>query len=216
MPVPSRPPPARLILIRHGESTWNREHRIQGQLDPPLSAEGRRQAARVAHRLTGRKPHGLYTSDLRRAVETAAPIEEVTGLKATKMPELREIFLGEWEGLQTEELTQRYPEAWARWAEEPSWDLIPGGESAAGFESRVESALDSLISRHEHADAVVVTHGGVIQIALHRIIGRPSRGLFPFRISNASITVISKRDGHLIIDRVNDTSHLEEPAHHAG
>jgi broad specificity phosphatase PhoE len=132
------------------------------------------------------------------------------------MPELREIFLGEWEGLQTEELTQRYPEAWARWAEEPSWDLIPGGESGAGFEARVASAMDSLIARHEHADAVVVTHGGVIQIALHRIIGRPSRGLFPFRISNASITVISKRDGHLIIDRVNDTGHLEVPAHHAG
>src|SRR6266571_6575575 len=103
LPLPAKPSPARLLLVRHGESTWNREHRIQGQLDPPLSAEGRRQAARLAHRLTGRKPHGLYTSDLRRAVETAAPIEQITGLQATKLPELREIFLGEWEGLQTEE-----------------------------------------------------------------------------------------------------------------
>jgi len=129
------------------------------------------------------------------------------------MPELREIFLGEWEGLRTEELVKRYPEAWARWAEEPSWDLIPGGESAAAFEARVESALDSFFVRHAQGDTVVVTHGGVIQIALHRIVGRPSRGLFPFRISNSSITLISKRDGHLIIDSVNDTGHLEGAAH---
>jgi phosphoserine phosphatase len=129
------------------------------------------------------------------------------------MQELREIFLGDWEGLRSEELVKRHPEAWARWTEEPSWDLIPGGESATAFESRVESALDLLFDRHPQTDTVVVTHGGVIQVALHRIVGRPSRGLFPFRISNASITVISKRDGHLLIDSVNDTSHLEGAAH---
>ena len=129
------------------------------------------------------------------------------------MPELREVFLGDWEGLRTAELLERYPHAWARWTEEPSWDLVPNGESGAVFEARVESTVDALFARHEHHDAVVVTHGGVIQVALHQIVGRPSRGLFPFRISNASITVISKRDGQLIIDSVNDTSHLEEPAH---
>ena len=86
-------------------------------------------------------------------------------------------------------------------------------ESAAAFEARVESALDSFFVRHAQGDTVVVTHGGVIQIALHRIVGRPSRGLFPFRISNSSITLISKRDGHLIIDSVNDTGHLEGAAH---
>jgi len=163
----------------------------------------------------GKRPLALYSSDLKRARQTAEPIEAVTGLEAVRMPELREIFLGDWEGLRTEELVERYPEAWAKWAEEPSWDLIPGGESAATFEARVESALDSFFVRHPKGDTVVVTHGGVIQIALHRIVGRPSRGLFPFRISNASITLISKRDGHLIIDSVNDASHLEGAAHRA-
>ena len=129
------------------------------------------------------------------------------------MPELREIFLGDWEGLRTEELVERYPDAWARWTEEPSWDLVPGGESASAFEGRVDSTIAELFARHEHADAIVVTHGGVIQVTLHQIVGRPSRGLFPFRISNASITVVSKRNGDLIIDSVNDTSHLEVPAH---
>jgi 2,3-bisphosphoglycerate-dependent phosphoglycerate mutase len=198
-----------LLLVRHGESTWNRQHRIQGQLDPPLSDQGHRQAALVAKRLAGRQLVGCYCSDLKRVVETAEPICEATGLEAVQMVGLREVYLGEWEGLHTRELAERYPDAWARWTEEPTWDLVPGGEGGAAFEARVAETLDTILKRHQHGDVLVVTHGGVIQIALHRVVGRPSRGLFPFRISNASITVIEKRGDRLIISAVNDTSHLE-------
>ena len=194
--------------MRHGESTWNREHRIQGQLDPPLSEQGRAQAAQLAKRLAWRRPHAIYASDLKRAVETAEPIAAATGLPVQPMTELREIFLGEWEGLHTAELAERYPEAWARWTVEPNWDLVPGGEGADAFEGRVGSALDGVLERHPHADSIVVTHGGVIQVALHRILGKPSRGLFPFRISNASITLIERRDGRVVVAGVNDVGHL--------
>jgi broad specificity phosphatase PhoE len=198
-----------LFLVRHGQSTWNREHRIQGQLDPPLSDEGRRQAERVGQRLAGRRFAGFYSSDLKRAFETSQAIEAATSHKPESIPGLREIFLGEWEGLRTDDLAQRFPEAWASWTEEPDWDLVPGGEGAELFETRVAAALDEILERHRHGDVVVVTHGGVIQIALHRVIGRPSRGLFPFKIQNASISVIEKRDGRMIIGGVNDTSHLD-------
>jgi broad specificity phosphatase PhoE len=198
-----------LILVRHGQSTWNREHRIQGQLDPPLSGEGRHQAERVGQRLAGRKFAGFYSSDLKRAFETSQAIEAAIGHQPRPMPGLREIYLGEWEGLRTDDLAQRFPEAWSRWTEEPDWDLVPGGEGAALFETRVAAALDEILERHKHGDVVVVTHGGVIQIALHRVVGRPSRGLFPFKIQNASISVIEKRDGRMIIGSVNDTSHLD-------
>jgi probable phosphoglycerate mutase len=200
------------LLVRHGESTWNEEHRIQGQLDPPLSKKGRLQAARLARRLARRRLEGIYVSDLKRAVETAAPLAEATGLRAEPMAGLREVFLGEWEGLHTEELVARFPEAWARWTQEPNWDLVPGGESGAAFEARVGEALDLIFDHHAAGEVVVVTHGGVIQIALHQVVGRPSRGLFPFRIANASITVLEKRNGRLTIDGVNDTGHLEDPA----
>jgi probable phosphoglycerate mutase len=201
--------PARLLLVRHGQSTWNREHRIQGQLDPPLSEEGRRQAERVGLRLAGRRFAGFYSSDLKRAFQTADAIQAATGLNPEPMRGLREIFLGEWEGLRTEELAERFPQAWASWNEEPDWDLVPGGEGAAAFETRVVAAVSSILERHHQGDVVVVTHGGVIQIALHRVIGRPSRGLFPFKIQNASISVIEKRDHRMIIGGVNDTSHLD-------
>jgi broad specificity phosphatase PhoE len=124
-------------------------------------------------------------------------------------PGLREIFLGEWEGLRTEEIAVRFPAAWARWREEPDWDLVPGGEGAVRFETRVSATLDEILDRHSHGDVLVVTHGGVIQIALHRVIGRPSRGLFPFKIQNASISVIEVRDGRVVIAGSNDVGHLE-------
>jgi broad specificity phosphatase PhoE len=197
------------MLVRHGQSTWNREHRIQGQLDPPLSAEGRTQADLLGRRLTGRRVAAFYSSDLKRAWETAHAIGAAIGLEPEPAPGVREIYLGEWEGLRTDELAQRFPEAWARWNEEPDWDVVPGGEGAAPFEARVTAALDAILERHAHGDILVVTHGGVIQVALHRVVGRPSHGLFPFKIQNASISVIEKRDGRMIIDGSNDVAHLE-------
>jgi broad specificity phosphatase PhoE len=198
--------------VRHGESTWNREHRIQGQLDPPLSEHGRAQAELLARRLASFRPDAIYASDLKRALETAAPVAAATGLEVQPLVELREIFLGEWEGLKSAEVADRFPEAWAGWTSEPDWDLVPGGERAADFEKRVGAALDGVMDRHRDGCAVVVTHGGVVQLALHRIVGKPSRGLFPFRISNASITLIEKREGRLIIAGVNDVSHLGDGA----
>jgi broad specificity phosphatase PhoE len=197
------------VLIRHGQSTWNRDHRIQGQLDPPLSDEGRRQAEMVGRRLAGRAFAALYASDLKRAFETAEVIGSAVGLNADPERSLREIFLGDWEGLRTEEIAERFPEAWARWVEEPDWDVVPGGEGAEMFDARIGAALDDIFRRHPLGDVLVVTHGGVIQVALHRIVGRPSRGLFPFKIQNASISVIEKRNGRMVIAGVNDIGHLE-------
>ena len=195
--------------MRHGQSTWNQQHRIQGQLDPPLSDEGRQQAALVGARLGGRRFAGFYTSDLKRAFETAQVIGASLGLAPEPNESIREIFLGAWEGLRTEEIADRFPEAWACWVEQPDWDCVPQGEGAAMFDARVGSALEQMLARHPHGDVLVVTHGGVIQVALHRIVGHPSRGLFPFKIQNASISVIEKRDGRMVIGGVNDVGHLE-------
>lgn len=196
-------------MVRHGQSTWNREHRIQGQLDPPLSAEGRIQAELLGARLAGRALVAAYTSDLKRAVETADVIAAFTGVQPQPREGLREIFLGEWEGLTTEQISERYPQAWAQWVEQPDWDVVPGGEGAALFETRVAAALDSMWREHAQGDVLVVTHGGVIQVALHRVVGRPSRGLFPFKIQNASLSVLERRDGRIVIGGVNDVAHLE-------
>lgn len=163
----------------------------------------------MAARLLGRSFSGFYASDLKRAFETAEVIGRVIDQRPQPMVQLREIFLGEWEGLNTREIAERYPEAWASWIEEPDWDVVPGGEGAALFEARVAGALDEIFQREPSGDVLVVTHGGVIQVAVHRVVGRPSRGLFPFKIENASITQIEKRNGRMVIGGVNDIAHLE-------
>jgi len=170
---------------------------------------GRRQAQLLGHRLAGRSFVGFYASDLKRALETAQQIGSLIGLEPQPVQRLREIFLGDWEGMRTDEIANRFAEAWSSWVEEPDWDVVPGGEGAAPFESRVVSALDDIFGRHATGNVLVVTHGGVIQIALHRVVGRPSRGLFPFKIQNASISVIERRNGNMVIAGVNDIAHLE-------
>ena len=198
-----------MVLVRHGESTWNREHRIQGQSDPPLSAGGLRQAELLAVRLARREFSGFYTSDLRRASQTAEAIGAISGQAPEPMQSLREIQLGAWEGLTTGDIATRFPDAWAKWLAQPDWDVVPGGEGAQRFSDRVGATVEDIFRRHPKGDTLVVTHGGVIQIALHRILGRAGHGLFPFRIQNASISVIESRNGRIVISGVNDIAHLE-------
>lgn len=208
-PPGSRPPdPSRFLLVRHGQSTWNDQRRIQGQLDPPLSDLGREQARRVAERLAGTRVAGFYSSDLGRARATAEAIARVFEVPATPMRELREIALGRWEGLTSEEIAERYPDLWARWREAPSWDIVPGAESTEEFEGRVRSVLRRLAERHPDGDVVIVTHGGVIQAALAEVVGVTGRALFPFVIDNCSISTIQRGRRRSVITGVNDTGHL--------
>lgn len=163
----------------------------------------------LAARLAGRRFGGIYASDLKRAFETAEVLGTALDMRPEPRVRLREIFLGDWEGLRTDEIAERFPEAWASWVEEPDWDVVPGGEGAAVFDARVGAEVDEILGRHESGDVLVVTHGGVIQIALHRLLGRPSSGLWPFRVQNASISLIEKRNGRMVIAGVNDIAHLE-------
>ena len=208
----------RLVLVRHAESTWNAEHRIQGQQDPPLSQLGRRQAAALGDRFRGRQPVALYVSDLGRARQTAEEIAAATGMVAQPVAPLREIGLGEWEGRTGAELAVASPELWARWVDNASWDLIPGGEGMVAFAHRVRLVLTDLWSRHPRGEVVCVTHGGVVQTVLAAVLGRLPEGRFPFRIQNASITALERRAGAPtllgeavggpLITGVNDIAHL--------
>jgi len=207
-PETTQPHRVRLIFIRHGSSTWNEERRIQGQLDPPLSSRGEDQAARLAERLKDKKPAGFYSSDLARAASTAGAIASRIGRQPVLMPEWREIALGEWEGLDRDQIKAGYPAQWDQWMASPSWDIVPGSEGSAAFEARVGVALDDLFALHRTGEVLIVTHGGVIQVALLRILGRSSNGIFPFTIENTSLTVLEGGPGGWVVARVNDTCHL--------
>ena len=201
--------PSRLFLVRHAQSVWNAERRIQGQMDAPLSELGRAQARALAERLAGGRWEAVYSSDLRRAFDTATAVAGAIGMPVSSDPDLREIGLGEWEGRTRDDIIATDPEAWERWRRDPDWDVVPGSEGSRGFERRVLTALDRILGRHSDGDLVVVTHGGVIQVALAAALGRPPRGRFGFVVANASVTVLGHREDRLVIERVNDTCHLE-------
>jgi len=201
---------SRLILVRHGQSTYNAEHRIQGQLDPPLTDLGRREAGAAATRFQAGEVVGFYCSPLARARETAAAIGRALGREAEPVPGLMEIGLGTWEGRTGAELAREEPELWAQWTDFSSWDLVPRGEGRTAFTNRVSTTLHDLWARHPEGDVVCVTHGGVVQVALHEAIGRVPDGQFPFRIENASISVLITVRSRIVIAGANDVAHLTE------
>ncbi|MGH6623031.1 MAG: histidine phosphatase family protein [Burkholderiaceae bacterium] len=152
-----------LLLIRHGETAWNAEHRIQGHLDIPLSPTGVQQAVRLAARLSGEPIDAVYASDLDRAASTAAPLAERLGLAVHADVRLRERSFGLLQGLTLQEIAERHPAQFAHWRQRDIDWTPPGGESAREFIDRVLLGI-SVVAEAGHRCAVVVTHGGVLDV----------------------------------------------------
>lgn len=156
-----------LILVRHGETLWNREKRMQGQTDTVLSDTGRRQAAALGVRLSTMTFAALYSSDLLRAWDTAQAIAAQTGRTIGADSRLRERRFGIFEGLTHGEIAERYPHELARFQSRDPDYVVPGGESAHTFHGRCLPCLQEIAERHRGEEVVVVTHGLVLD-ALYR------------------------------------------------
>jgi broad specificity phosphatase PhoE len=153
---------ATLILARHGETDWNRDGIWQGHGDPPLNDLGRRQATDLAGRLADVSIDALYSSDLRRAYETAEIVARAKGLGITADPDLREMDVGSWSGLTSEEIATRFPGMAAH-----------DGESREAFDERAVSVLRRIAKAHDGQLVMVVTHGGVVRALERHLFGEP-------------------------------------------
>ena len=185
-------------LARHGETDWNRELRWQGHSNPPLNERGRRQARALADALEGTSLAAVYSSDLRRASETAEIVALRLGLPVSVDPALREIDVGSWEGLTLAEIEARFPEAVDRWERRGAhgWD---GGETHDQMAARVHDAVHSIAAGHEGEEILVVTHGGPIRAlkALAAGLDYPrDRRSVPYT-QNCEVFAIAVRDGTL-------------------
>jgi broad specificity phosphatase PhoE len=198
-------------LIRHGETEWNCTGRWQGHLDVPLNAAGREQASRLARRLAEERMQfdALYSSDLKRAWETAEPIGGALGLSPAASPSLREIDLGAWSGKTREEIARQFP---AEWQKLHSEEDVPrgGGETFAAFQQRVLGWLNRAAEEHAGKTICVVTHGGCIRAVLLHVLGLtwPERAQIP-PIENVSITEVECSGGRWTVLRVNDTGSIK-------
>ena len=198
-----------LFLIRHGESTWNQERRIQGNLDPGLSERGKAQAALLAGRLKGRAFAALYTSPLRRALNTAAILGESTGLVPRPIDGLREIRLGAWEGKTVAEIRITAGNLYDHWIDRPlDVSSPPGGEEIRSFQQRAVGAIDSVRRAHIDGNLLVVTHGGVIKVYLCHILGLDLNRVFRIKADNTAVTEILFYGDTAHLALLNDTCHL--------
>jgi probable phosphoglycerate mutase len=153
-----------LLLIRHGETAWNAEHRIQGRLDVPLSATGMWQTGRLAQRLAAEAIDAVVSSDLARAWMTGAPLAEARGVAMVAEPRLRERAFGIFEGKTLDEIATGHPQEFAAWrARDVDW-RIPDGESGTEFIARVLEAVHEIAGRYSGGTVAVVTHGGVLDV----------------------------------------------------
>jgi broad specificity phosphatase PhoE len=158
-----------ILLARHGETDWNRDNRFQGRADPPLNEVGRAQAAELAATLTREPIAAVYSSTLRRALETAETVAGPHELTPLTVDALREVDVGSWQGLTRAEVETRFPEQFRRWLDYgPGWE---DGETHEQMGERVLAALRELARLHPHERILVVTHGGPIRAALARAEG---------------------------------------------
>lgn len=196
----------RLYLVRHAESTWNAEDRVQGQADPPLSERGRQQAAQLAARFRGEGIAGMYASPLHRARQTAEPIADALGLSVRIDERLKEHNMGLFTGLVWTDIAVRFPEFAATWMEQPL--DMPGGEKHLAFRARAVSALQDIVARHPSSKVVVVSHGGILGEYLSHVLGLATDRRHPFRFDNASVSLVEVGSAIPRLHRLNDISHL--------
>jgi len=199
---------ARLVLVRHGETVWNLEGRLQGYLDSDLSPRGVAQAAALARRFKDFRLAALYSSDLGRAMETARMIATACRLEVVPDPRLRERNLGLFEGLTKAEIQERHPEVWSRYVSQGPDFIIPNGESARQRFERSIAALREIAERHQEQCVGVVAHGGTLNTAFRACTGMSLDAPKSFSLLNASINVVEYRAGTWEIVTWGDTAHL--------
>jgi alpha-ribazole phosphatase len=199
---------AKLLLVRHGETTSNSSLRYWGKTDVGLGPTGLRQAEQLRDRLATEKIDFVYCSELRRALVTAQILASLHNLKINSCPELNEINFGEIEGLTFEEAREKYPQVAQRW-EHRSPDLTyPGGESLRELEKRV-AVFKNRVCQHAPGETIlVVAHSGILRSLICQLLNLEMAYRWNLRVDLASISIVETYPEIAILNLLNDTSHL--------
>jgi probable phosphoglycerate mutase len=206
-------PTTKIVLIRHGETAWNAERRLQGHIDIALNAEGLRQAEALAAALAGERFDAIVASDLQRAHQTAQAVARVQGMALHQDPALRERCYGGFEGLLYAEIEERFPIEFAAWQARDIDSVMPSGvrvaESFRQFYERCIVAIVAWAERHPGQTLALVAHGGVLECAYRAAMGLSLETPRDFPVRNASINRFSVSDGQLSLHSWGEVDHLQ-------
>lgn len=201
--------PTRFIIVRHGETHWNRSGRFQGHLDSALTEDGVQQAHALAERLAAENIDKLYSSDLGRAYHTARLIAEKCQLRIVLDARLREKHLGVMQGLTAAEMKSRFPDAYVRYVSHEVDFVIPDGESLRQFHDRAIACCADLAARSKGSTVAVVTHGGLLGCLYRHVAGIALETPRDFPLLNASFNAFAYEDGEWTRETWGDVSHLK-------
>lgn len=202
--------PARLIIIRHGETDFNAEGRFQGHIDRPLNATGIAQAEAVARRIAGMRADTLYCSDLLRAQQTARIVGQTHGLTPCLDPKLRERHLGVIQGLTAAEAMQQIPDVFHSYKQGIPDYVVPQGESRQQFQDRTIAALTEIASANQQKHVLVIAHGGTIDCIFRHTCGIPLTTKRHWRLWNAGINTFScDAEGNWRLETWGDIAHMD-------
>ena len=200
-----------LILARHGETEWNIEEIFRGRADIELNQTGLKQAELLAKYLSSRQIDAIYSSPLKRAVKTAEAIARYHRLAVEIAPALIDYDCGEWQGLLSKEVIDRYPQVHARWVSQPHKVKIPGGESLNDVRKRAVPVVSEIAARHR-GTVVLVAHRVVNKVLICALLGLANSHFWNIRQDVGGITTFSYEKGRFILTEHNNTSFLTEKA----
>lgn len=196
------------IIIRHGETAWNADGRIQGHTDVPLTDKGLEQARLVAERLRDERIDAVYASDLQRATVTGQAIAEGRGLEVITTTLLREAYLGEWQGMTLAEVEDKFPAEFANYRRDSINNRPPGAERLESVISRCRQFLDEVTAERPNERVAVGAHGGSVRGLVAVALGLGPELYRRLRLDNGGITIIETKDGRPVLKLLNDTCHL--------
>ena len=200
----------RLIIVRHGETSWNRQKRLQGQKDIPISKIGLKQAKVLAKRLGNKKIDVIYTSRLKRAIKTAEEIKKFhKNAKLIKEKALNEMSWGIWEGLKMDYIKRKYRELYKKREKDKFNFRIPNGESPIILKNRIRKIISKIIKKSEDKTVLIVGHGGVNRTILGILLKWSNKKILSVRLQNASITILNIKNSKARMYLFNSYHHLK-------
>ncbi len=198
-----------IVLVRHGETDYNRDGRMYGHAQVALNQRGHTQAAAVAHRLRTTAFSAIYASDLIRAVQTAAAIAEYQSVPVNYEPALREQHVGDWEHLTIPEVQLRFPQHYADYTADPAYTAYTNGESFAMLQHRAYTSLRAIMSNHQPTDTLcIVCHGGTINALICAVLELDIKHHRKLWVDNCSLTTVRITDTQTHLIGLNDHTHL--------
>lgn len=200
----------KIYLVRHGQTDWNKQLVFRGRKDIPLNEVGMMEANSIAQGLEEEKIDSIYTSPLKRAVQSAGPASKVSGIKIEQAADFIDINYGKWEGLSFTEVQNRYKEQYNLWENHPEKVEFPAGETLEEARHRSFMAFKNIIRNSLHKSLLIVSHRVINKLLLCAILDLPNSYFWKIRQDTACINVIECTHEMFILEKMNDTCHLKE------